>query len=125
MKNKTYFFTASSTSLVLLIMFVFNNIIPELLIPGGITSEKFTSLMGIYMQGFGIVGGVIFSLVLTCYPKRLLLSAYITLIGGMLSLGFFWYADTQGDKPMMTVAVSLMGFFILPVIFIGFELAVE
>ena len=71
MRNKVYFFTALSTSLVMLIMFVFNNIIGLLLIPEGITEASFANTLGIYMQAFGIVGGVIFSLVLTCYPKRL------------------------------------------------------
>ena len=61
-------FSAMSTSLVMLIMFVFNNIIGLLLIPEGITEESFTNELGIWMQALGIAGGIAFSLVLTCYP---------------------------------------------------------
>ena len=125
MRNKTYVFSALSTSLVMLIMYVFNNIISLLLIPEGIEEEAFANTLGIWMQAFGIAGGVIFSLVLTCHPKRLNFAAYIIGIGVFVGQAFFWFADTQASKPMLIVAISILGFFLLPVIFVGYEIAVE
>lgn len=104
---------------------VFNNITGQLMIPEGILEESFVKELGVYFQATGIVGGVIFSLVLFRYPKQLMLSAYIIGVGQIVTLGFFWYADTLASRPLLITAICLMGFFLFPVLFVAFELAVE
>lgn len=93
--------------------------------PEGIVSSAFVNDLGLFFQTFGILGGILFSLVLTCYPKRLMLSQYIIIISMMVTLGFFMYADSQASQPLLCVSISMMGFFLLAEIFVAYELAVE
>ena len=80
--------------------------------------------MGMFMEVFGIVGGILFSLLLTWYPKKLMLGAYIITIGLIVSLGFFYYFNTLENRGLLCFGSSAMGFFLFPMIFVAFELAV-
>ena len=81
--------------------------------------------MGLYLQTAGIVGGIVFALVLTKYQEKLMWGSYIICIGSILSLGFFVVADHYANRGMLCAASACIGFFMLPMIFVGYELAVE
>lgn len=91
----------------------------------GIADTVFVNKMGMYMEVFGIIGGILFSLVLTWYPGRLMLGAYTIILGLIASLAFFLYVNTLADRTLLCVGSSAMGFFLFPMIFVAFELAVE
>jgi len=71
------------------------------------------------------MGGILFSVVLTCYPTKLMHGAYVINIGLIASMGFFVYADSQASRELLLTANGCVGFFLLPVIFVAYELAVE
>ena len=81
--------------------------------------------MGLFVYGFGIPGGIIFSILLTYKPKLLKLSAYLICITAILFLGFFYFATIRADKMLIFVACSVLGFFLLPILFVAYELAVH
>ena len=81
--------------------------------------------MGCFCLGFGILGGITFSLILTKYTERMMLAAYIINLGCILSLGFFYIADAHVNKTLILVACSIHGFFLLPIFIVAYELAVE
>ena len=64
-------------------------------------------------------------MILTCYPDKLFIGFYTICIGCLLSLGFFVFADSQARKDMLCAASACTGFFLLPMMFVGYELAVE
>lgn len=80
--------------------------------------------MGCFVFGFGILGGILFSLVLTCYPEKMTSAAYVVCITSFLGLAFFYAADVKANKPEILVACSLLGFCLLPILFVAYELAV-
>lgn len=49
--------------------------------------------MGLFVFGFGILGGVIFAIVLMRYPKKMMLSTYLITILSIICLTFFYLAD--------------------------------
>jgi len=81
--------------------------------------------MGLFVFGFGIPGGVIFSLVLTCKPNLLKSSAYLICIVAIGTLAFFYLASIKADEKLVFVACTILGFFLLPILFVAYELAVE
>ena len=81
--------------------------------------------MGLYVFGFGILGGILFSIVLTCYPEKMRLSAFIVCIASNFTLVYFYSAAVQANMTQVKVACSLLGFFLLPILFNAYELAVE
>ena len=125
LKNKTYMFTASCVTFVMIEMFVFTTIIGQLVIPNGILETSFVNDMGLFLQAFGCVGGIVFATVLTFYPEKFMLGAYIIMIGSILGMSFFVYADGNADRTLLCLASSFIGFFMLPMIFVGYELVVE
>ena len=82
-------------------------------------------MMTIFMPSVGIVGSIIYSLVLTKYPNKMMLGLYSIVIGLILSWIFFYYVDTQANRTMLCVASGAIGFFLFPLIFVCFEIAVE
>ena len=50
--------------------------------------------MGLFVYGFGLLGGVTFSLFLMRYPNRLMHTALLLNIIAILSLAFFFIVDT-------------------------------
>lgn len=80
--------------------------------------------MGLFVYGFGILGGIIFSLILTRHPDKLMQSAFVINIISIISLVFFFIADMQVNHSMLLVACGIIGFFLLPVLFVAYELAV-
>ena len=81
--------------------------------------------MGLSVYGFGVLGGVIFSIVLMRYPKKLMLSNYLITIASILCLTFFFLADRQADRTEILIACAVLGFTLLPIFFVAYELAVE
>lgn len=81
--------------------------------------------MAMLMPGFGILGGIIYSLVLTWHPSKLMLGAYSINICLILSWALFYYVTTIASKTWLCVASSIIGFFLFPIIFVSFELAVQ
>ena len=49
--------------------------------------------MGLFVLGFGILGGILFSMVLMCYPSQMLNSALLVCTSAFLTLATFFYAD--------------------------------
>ena len=93
--------------------------------PFGFSDVQFVTEMGLFVFGFGVLGGVIFSIVLMRYPKKLMMSAYLVTITSLLCLAFFYMADRQANKGEILAACSVLGFFLLPILFVAYELAVE
>ena len=50
-------------------MYVFTTLIGQLVAPYGLTEQKFTIDMGLFVYGFGICGGILFSIALTYHPS--------------------------------------------------------
>ena len=80
--------------------------------------------MGCFVFGFGILGGILFSVVLTYYPEKMTSAAYIICVTSFLCLAFFYAADVKAIKSEILVACSLLGFCLLPILFVAYELAV-
>lgn len=125
LKNKTYMFTASCVTFVMIEMFVFTTIIGQLVIPNGILETSFVNDMGLFLQAAGCIGGIVFATLLTFYPEKFMLGAYIINIGSIIGMSFFVYADENADRVLLCLASSFIGFFMLPMIFVGYELVVE
>lgn len=81
--------------------------------------------MGLFVFGFGIPGGVIFSLILTKYPRHMIKAAFFICLSSIATLAFFYIADAHSDRTLILIACSMLGFFLLPILFVAYELAVE
>ena len=81
--------------------------------------------LGLSVYGFGILGGVLFSIYLTWNPRHMLKSAFIVCISSMMTLAYFYFANTRADKTELFVASSILGFLLLPILFVAYELAVS
>ena len=117
-------FTGLGTSGIIIFMYVITTIIGQLVIPYGITDQIFVTNMGLFVFAFGIFGGVIASLVLTRYPQKMMLAAYIIAFGSIASVIFFYMMNRRALKIHIYVACSAMGFFLIPILFVAYELAV-
>ena len=42
-----------------------------------------------------------------------------------MTLAYFYFADVRADKTEMFISCSVLGFFLLPILFVAYELAVE
>ena len=124
MGNTGYLFTSLGTSGVIIHMYVFTTLIGQLVAPYGISEQSFVVDMGLFVFGFGILGGVLFSIVLTWYPEKMTLASYIICITSVLSLAFFFAADVKAVKSEILIACSILGFCLLPILFVAYELAV-
>lgn len=60
----------------------------------GISDDNFDTKMTVFNPSAGIIGGILYSLVLTKYPKKMMLGAYTINIGLIFSWAFFYYVDT-------------------------------
>ena len=81
--------------------------------------------MGLFVFGFGIPGGIIFSMVLTCKPWLLKKAAYLICITSIGGLAFFYITATLANETLIFIACAVHGFFLLPILFVAYELAVE
>ena len=81
--------------------------------------------MGLLIFGFGVLGGIFFSIILTWYPENMMKAAYLTCITSILTLAFFFYADMRASKSEISLSLAIHGFFLLPILFIAYELAVK
>ena len=93
--------------------------------PYGLTDQTFVIDMGLFVFGFGIPGGIIFSLVLTYKPNLLKAAAYLICITAIGALAFLYIATPQEDKLLIYIACGVLGFLLLPILFVAYELAVE
>ena len=80
--------------------------------------------MGLIVFGFGIPGGILFSMVLTCRPELLKASAYLICISAIGCLAFFYIAASLANKMLIFIACAVLGFMLLPILFVAYELAV-
>ena len=122
--NKEYIFTGLGTSGIIIHMYVFTTVIGQFVAPYGITEQDFVIKMGLYVYGFGVLGGVLASFVLTCYPQKMKLAAYLVAILSTLALGAFFLSDTKANKADIEVSCGFLGFCLLPILLIAYELAV-
>ena len=125
MDNRAYIFTSLGTCGVILHMYVFTTLIGQLVAPYGLTEQDFVVQMGLFIFGFGVLGGIVFSIVLTWYPEKMMKAAYLTCITSILTLAFFFFADTRANKAEISISLAIHGFFLLPILFIAYELAVK
>ena len=125
MRNKTYLYTALCSTCLCIHFQILPTFIGQLTPAYGIDDLDFDNKMGTYMPAFGIVGSVLYSIVLTWYPKKMMLGQYSINFGLILTWAFFYYVDTLGSKMWLCVASAAVGFFLCPVVFVSFELAVE
>ena len=91
--NKTFMFTAMSSCSVMIHMYLFTTIIGQLVYTNGLTDTAFVTTMGLYLQTAGIIGGIVFAMVLSRYPDKLYYGSYTITIGCLLSLAFFVIGD--------------------------------
>ena len=92
--------------------------------PYGIDDSQFIINMGLFVLGFGVLGGITFSIILMWYPKKMESAAYLICIVSILTLGFFYFADKRADQSEILVSCAIHGFFLLPILFVAYELAV-
>ena len=124
LRNRAYLFTSLGTCGVIMHMYVFTTVIGQLVGPYGITDQTFVTQMGLFVFGFGVLGGVIFSLILMRFPAQMMLAAYIVCVASLACLAFFYVADRQADRGGILAACGVHGFFLLPILFVAYELAV-
>ena len=72
----------------------------------------------------GVLGGVLTSLVLTRYPAKMMVAAYAITIAAIATLGYFLVADKLADKTQILIACGVVGFTLLPILMVAYELAV-
>ena len=125
MGNKTYVLTSLSSVFLFVHLYAMTTVIGELPAAYGIADTVFLNKMGMYMELFGIIGGILFSIVLTWYPKGLMFGEYVITIGMIISLAFFLLCNYLADRTLLCVGSSAIGFFLFPMIFVSFELAVS
>ena len=123
-RNKIFVFTGLASNSMLIHLYLMTTVVGQLTAAYGISDTDFLNKMAMYMPAFGIVGGILYSIILTWYPGKMMLGAYSVNIGLIISLAFFYYVDSLANRTLLCVASSLIGFFLFPMIFIAFELAV-
>ena len=96
--NSEFVFTSMGTSGVLTYINIFTTIQGQLVDPYGIHSDNFFTWLGVYVQGFGVVGGVVFSIPLAAYPGKMMASAYVSCIMSIVCLAYFYAADIAANK---------------------------
>ena len=96
--NSEFVFTSLGTSGVLTYINIFTTVQGQLVDPYGIHSDDFFTWLGVYVQGFGVVGGVVFSILLAAYPSKMMASAYISCIMSIVCLAYFYAADIAANK---------------------------
>ena len=106
-------------------MYVFTTVLGQLVAPYGLTEQQFQMELGLAVYGFGILGGVLFSIYLTWNPRHMLKAAFIVCITSVMTLAYFYFANTRADKTELFVSSSVLGFFLLPILFVAYELAVS
>ena len=124
LRNKAYLFTSLGTCGVIMHMYVFTTVIGQLVGPYGINDQQFVTEMGLFVFGFGVLGGVVFSCILMRFPSKMMLAAYIICIASLLCLAYFFVEDRQADRAGILAACGVHGFFLLPILFVAYELAV-
>ena len=122
--NTGFILTGLGTSCVIIHMYVFTTLIGQLVAPYGIDDSQFIINMGLFVLGFGVLGGITFSIILMWYPKKMESAAYLVCIVTILTLGFFYFADKRADQSEILVSCAIHGFFLLPILFVAYELAV-
>jgi len=125
LNNKAYILTSLGTCGVIMHMYVFTTVIGQLVGPFGIKDQTFITSMGLFVFGFGVLGGVIFSIILMRFPGKMMLAAYIICIASFLCLGAFYFEDKRSDRSGILAACGIHGFFLLPILFVAYELAVS
>ena len=67
-KNREFVLTGIGTSYIIIYFYVLTTVLGQIVYPYGLTDSSFTIKMGLFVYGFGIPGGILFSLVLTWKP---------------------------------------------------------
>ena len=91
-------FTALGSCGIIMHMYIFTTFIGQLVAPYGTTSSNFVSKMGLYLYSVGICGAIIFSVVLTFYPRKMMKAAFAICVTSILSLGYFLFEDINANK---------------------------
>ena len=110
---------------MIIFMFVFTTVMGQIIYPYGITESSFNTTLGIYLQSFGVTSGILYSLFLFKFPRFLHKTAYLIAISTLAATIFFYIAALQESKTLVLVAGSVIGFTMLPTLFVAYELAVE
>ena len=111
------------TSGVLTYINVFTTVQGQLVDPYGIHSDDFFTWLGVYVQGFGVIGGIVFGILLTAYPSKMMAAAYTSCIMSIVCLAYFYAADIAANKVQLSISSGMIGFFLLPMFIASFELA--
>ena len=96
--NSEFVCTSLGTSGVLTYINVFTTVQGQLVDPYGIHSDDFFTWLGVYVQGVGVIGGVVFSILLTAYPSKMMFAAYTSCIMSIVCLAYFYAADIAANK---------------------------
>ena len=123
--NKKFVLTSIGTCCVILHFYVFTTVVGQLVLPYGIDDSNFVTDMGMFVFGFGVVGGVSFSLALTYRPDKMKIAAFFIAFSSIATLAFFMIATMNGDRTQILIACGFLGFFLLPILFVAYEIAVE
>ena len=86
--------TSLGTSCILIFIFVFTCVVGQIIYPYGFTDDSLVTTLGLYLQGFGILSGILYSLFLTKYPKLMETAAYVIVVSTIASLTLFYIAMT-------------------------------
>ena len=124
MKDGVFMLTSLSTSCTIMYAYIFPTIFGQIAYPYGITDTAEVEKMGLYLQCFGMAGGILSSFVLTCYPK-LKLANYTIMVLTILATVFFDMSMRNGNKPLIFTSCAVTGVVILSIFMVAYELAVE
>ena len=65
--------------------------------PYGFTDDTLVTTLGLYLQGFGILSGILAALILTKYPKFMESAAYAIVIATTISFTLFYIATVTDN----------------------------
>ena len=95
LSNVEFTLSMISSSLVICHYYAFTTLLPQLAGPYGFGSTKFNSKMGILYNFFGVSGGVVTALVLTCYPKKLSAASLCVALGTTATFVYFGFGTAH------------------------------
>lgn len=52
-------------------------------------------------------------------------AAFFICLSSIATLAFFYIAAAHADRTLILIACAMLGFFLLPILFVAYELAVE
>jgi len=122
--DRDFMLQMTSTSLVFTYWYIYATVFGQLILPFGYESVSYVELLGILFNLLGIVGAVIAALMVGKNIDKLKVAAVTVIFLTTASACAFLVALMYGGELAVTITNSIIGFFNLCIIMIGYELSV-